>query len=337
MQRLRHPCLRSGRSRRGFTLIELLVVIAIIAVLSALLLPAVQSAREAARKTECLNNLKQVVLATHNYHEAHKVFPTGIISSNTGSVQINLPQPAVIPVGLPSAATGNVSPQVTISNWVYSNDWGWAAFILPQMGEGTANINYEELKSSPNSQSAVQIVVKSYVCPSASIPTARPPATAGTNIGGYAYLTYRGCSGTSPPQGSPPGTPTNNGIMFRDSSITFRDVRDGESNTLMFGESLFGYWGDGNSGLTRFADDNFDNRPDWGSDGLAVSQNPSTFDTYLNAQAAGHFFGFGSWHRDVINAALTDGSTRSFSKSIDFAVFSALCTRAGAERVNIPN
>lgn len=325
---------RPTRTRSGFTLIELLVVIAIIAVLAALLLPAVQSARESARRTQCVNNLKQIVLAAHNYENSHKCWPSGFVTAaSPSSTPITLPEPAIIPLGVAGAGTGGVPPQVTLSTWSYAEDWSWHALILSQMGEGTANVNFNENKAtSANNQEAIQLVIESYVCPSASLPATRPPALGGRNIGGYGYSTYRGNSGTSP---TAAGGPTNNGIMFRDSSIKFRDIQDGEANTLAFGESLYGFWGDGSSAVARVADDDGNGQPDWGTDGAVPSGNPSTFDTYVTA-GGGHFFGFGSWHQDVVHFAVADGSSRSVSKTIDFAVLRDLCTRSGRERTNMP-
>jgi prepilin-type N-terminal cleavage/methylation domain-containing protein len=324
----------SSQARSGFTLIELLVVIAIIAVLAALLLPAVQSARESARRSQCVNNMKQILLAAHNYESTHKVFPSGFITASVpGNVTVNLPQPAIIPLGKASAATGGLPPQITLNDWAVSEDWGWHALILSDMGEGTANVNYFERKStSANNQEAIQLVITSYVCPSASLPSSRPAAASGRNLGGYGYSTYRGNSGTSPTAGA---ATTNNGILFRDSSIKFRDLKDGASNTIMFGESMMGFWGDGNSACARVADDDGNGQPDWGTDGNPQSSNPSTFDTYVSASGT-HFFGFGSWHQEVVHFAPADGSARSLTKTIDFTILRDLCTRSGGERVNLP-
>ncbi|NOX54166.1 MAG: DUF1559 domain-containing protein [Planctomycetes bacterium] len=319
--------------RGGFTLIELLVVVAIIALLAALLLPAVQRAREAARRTECINNMKQIVLAMHEYVNAHKTFPSGYITDPGGGTTLlgpgppAVPETIVIPLGAPQ---GGVVHQAVINDWAVSDDWSWPAFILPQMGQGTLIIDYRKRKTHPDNDAIIQTVIPSYMCPSASLPDARP--------GRYGYLLYRGCMGTSPPQGSAQGTPTTNGILYADSAVKFRDISDGETYTMLIGETLMGLWGDGFSCCARVADDDYDNVPDRGTDGQVPTQNPSAFDTYWRQPIAGgggniHFFGFGSWHGDVCNIGLADGSVRSISKNIDFKILKALATRNGRERI----
>jgi len=330
--------------RRGFTLIELLVVIAIIGLLVSMLMPAVQRAREAARRNSCLNNMKQLATASHNYLDSHRVFPSGWAEPEDPALaQCEFPvQPFQEPVSVDIKNDGNlprnvVAPSVVTSqavsgrpnhynvqilDWSLGPYWSWHAMMLPQMDQSTVAVNFSDPKNSPNNWSMIQIPIASYMCPSgASFPSQRP--------GNLGYSSYRGVMGANsntqiqPPAGTPP---TFNGIFFGNSHVADQEITDGMSNTLMFGESLFGFWGDQFSCCARVRDD-------------LLPQGVGDFDLYWtgdpSCQSAGvqnlHFFGFGSAHTDVVNFTLADGSSRSIAKNIDGRIYRSLCTRNGRE------
>jgi prepilin-type N-terminal cleavage/methylation domain-containing protein/prepilin-type processing-associated H-X9-DG protein len=205
--------------RAGFTLIELLVVIAIIAILIGLLLPAVQSVRAAAAKTQCTNNLKQIGLALHNYHGVSNCFPPGYIDNQVSSG--------------PLPPAGFVGP--------YNPGWGWAVFILPYMEQQQV---YNQINPPANALGTVmannpsylQVALKSFLCPSdplgaqgysnanrpfQSVPsTTAPVYTSQSN-----YVVCSGDDGAS-----------FNGIFGTNTSTTIVSITDGTSNTFMVGE-----------------------------------------------------------------------------------------------------
>jgi prepilin-type N-terminal cleavage/methylation domain-containing protein len=304
-------------ARSGFTLVELLVVIAIIGLLVSMLMPAVQRAREAARRNACLNNIRQVGLATHNYLDAHRKFPSGWIEDPNNPVCDIEVQPFTEPIQIRQSQT----QQLMINDWALGPHWGWHALILPQMEQSVLNLNFNAPKTQFNQSGVIdsnweyiRVPIDAYVCPSAALPSSRP--------GSLGYTNYRGNMGAW--MLADPNAPLNNGMFYRNSSLDDRDVSDGMSNTLLFGETLMGFWGDNYACCARARDDQ------------------PLFDAHWTTPLAGdcpsppdmvHFFGFGSFHGDIANFCLADGSARSIAKNIDQQIFWALSTRNGGEAI----
>jgi prepilin-type N-terminal cleavage/methylation domain-containing protein len=216
---------------RGFTLVELLVVIAIIGVLVALLLPAVQAAREAARRSQCKNNLKQMVLGLHNYESAQKTFPPGVVQAN--------PAPTV-------TGTGNInSANTNLGNW------SWSALILPYVEQGAlynqigvAKTDLAHAMDTPAVLAAMQIPLTTFRCPTENGPPTNEERPIGNSTGTELPLstsTYVGVNSSSELRRDPgdlDASTTNiaNGIFVRIRGMKIKEIADGLSNTLIVGE-----------------------------------------------------------------------------------------------------
>ena len=298
--------------RRGFTLIELLVVIAIIAVLVALLLPAVQQAREAARRTQCKNNLKQFGLALHNYHDQFNTFPPGYISVDP--------------------ATGQMSP---LSG---GSGAGWGLLLLPQM-EQAALYNKFDLNvpiAAAVNAPLIKTSLPTFTCPTDTAPDRtwklHPEGSPGTVLAELATANYIAAFGTvslddcENPIGTAPvtarGQCVGNGAVYHNSNTRMRDFIDGTSSTCLVGERKtrpeLGWWttwagmvaGGQETGQRILG--SMDHRPN----------HPAT-----------HFDDFSSHHVGGTQFLMADGHVRFMSENIDTALYQALGTLRGGEVV----
>ncbi|HJZ94744.1 MAG TPA: DUF1559 domain-containing protein [Gemmataceae bacterium] len=293
--------------RRGFTLIELLVVIAIIAILIGLLLPAVQKVREAANRMKCQNNLKQVGLAAHNYHDTNERFPPAV----------NIPGEENF--GWPVAPDRNKWYGLFMALFPYFEQDNLRRGLI----DNVANPHFQNC-IGPNSVGAQ--VVKILICPSdGSMPN--PPVGTYLNQYYFGLSSYGGCSGTS-------ATTTNgnqslkNGMFFMNSTVRINSVTDGLSQTLMFGER---------SRRNLPATNSYQALGGWAwANFFAQEDNTMNASQPIEGVALHDLNQFGSQHSGgtISNFCFGDGSVRSIRKSVDIVTLQRLAAIADGQVID---
>ncbi len=303
--------MREPRSRpaKGATLIEILVVLAIIAVLLGLLLPAVQSARRAAARIGCANNLRQIGLALHQYHGDRDRLPPAVDTRTGGDVYRFL---------------------------------SWHARLLPYVEQGdlwrlTENAfraNPDVLADPPHV--GLTTLLKVYQCPADgrvdSVQTHIPwqPVSPPQVIYRVALTSYLGVSGTN--------LQTRDGVLFHQSSVRLLDIRDGTSNTLAVGERppppdfRYGWWyGGGGQGYSGSLDSHLGTREINRAFNNDCPDGPYRFESASVNDVCAHYH-FWSLHPGGAHFLFADGSVRFLDYAAD-GVLPALGTRAGGEVV----
>lgn len=329
---------RPLRDPRGFTLVELLVVIAIIGILIALLLPAVQAAREAARRSQCINHLRQLALAAQNYHDALKTFPPGL-----NQFYVPTQDPKYRGVSLFAFLLPYVEQTALAQSWDYGSP-------MNNTTGGTA------------ARSA--LVLATYLCPSDIL---RENPVFDQNAY-YGMTSYGGNAGQRSylPSGQGAATATLDGVFHTtgpasipnvdQQPVSLAMITDGTSNTLLFGErshfdpnfetfvsagwttslQILGQW-PALGGRRRIMDVTMSGyaplnyRLAFDSSNLAQANPPAGSSSAFRYYEELRWTAWGSQHPGGANLAFADGSARFLSETIPIASLRALSSRAGGE------
>ncbi len=347
-QKLTHLC--------GFTLVELLVVIAIIGVLVALLLPAVQAAREAARRTQCQNNMRQFGLALQNHHNSSNRFPAGFLAYNE------------TPEGLAAwparRRLARETGEYITGTSVKLTHHSWIAQLLPYIEQSTMSdqIDWDNpangaapIVGNTNSNRDIRGIDLSLArCPSDGDAERQEEIFAPTN-----YVASVGSTGCALPWGCKSGANDNdpgakpNGVMYLASQVGMRQVSDGTSNTTAVSECLIGRpWVVRNSesraenilaGETPNVDQNFTakgrgsywlyaaSNQDWSFTTRIPPNDPLTSNHEPEIWTMWGYFAARSNHPGGVHVAFLDGSARYINDSIDILTWRAMGSQDGGE------
>jgi prepilin-type N-terminal cleavage/methylation domain-containing protein/prepilin-type processing-associated H-X9-DG protein len=314
--------------RRAFTLIELLVVIAIIAILIGLLLPAVQKVREAAARLSCLNNLKQIGLAAHGYHDVNDRLPpayTYVPPPPSG--------PLVVPVGAP--AWDRIPP----SSVMVTADpgWGWATYLLPHLEQQNVYNALDLTKNtdSPTNNAIRETQLSMYACPSDHMTGTFKVLSPFFNIWMVSSATNSYTANYGAMMLMTVFPESGNGVLYRNSKTRLIDVSDGASNTFLVGERPASFarapWvGAITNGTIRT------------TPGAPVYTATFLDPTAMTMARVGlkqlndpwsEPYDFFSPHVAIGNFAFCDGSVRALRTTVDVVALQRLATRAGGEVV----
>ncbi|MGD0653921.1 MAG: DUF1559 domain-containing protein [Thermoguttaceae bacterium] len=263
----------------GFSLVELLVVIAIIGLLAGLLLPAIQSSRETARRLSCSNNLRQIGMGLQYYHNAHACFPPGCLDKHSRQ----------------------------------NKQIAWSVFLLPYIEQDNVHqlFNYNARYDAASNQAATSCIISAYLCPSTK---RREPGRVGDRTADH---TANGRN----PSGIPRGCTDYggvcgyknpyNGVLMWDSSISITQITDGTSKTMIVAE---------------------DTGRGWTMDGeWANGENIFMVERPINVEQNNEIW---SDHPGGAQCLFCDGSVHFLSETLDEAMLTAICTRAGGEIVD---